>query len=214
MENSKPLLSVVMPCYKRPQRTRRMIECIKNQTLNGWELFLYGDDCADFYDLQDSSFFSDFCDEVRSRGNKVWYSNNHNHKGGYGYYAINKAISLAEGGYFMFLGNDDIILPNHFDHYYQFIINTGLDFAYFNTYNEAIGMPRMAQLLHGSIGHSELIVRTSFLKQMPPHGPEYGHDWKLVQSMATSTIMHAKSSDELFTYRVMSVPGRVEQGID
>lgn len=214
MSEITPLLSVVMPCYKRPQRTRRMLECIKNQTLNGWELFLYGDCCSDYWDMVCSDWFKELDDYVSGKGNKIWQWDSNKHMGGYGYHAINRAISVASGDYFMFLGNDDIILPNHFQHYYDFIINSGLDFTYFNTYNEAIKMPRMSQLLHGSIGHSELIVRTSFLKQMPPHGPEYGHDWKLVQDMVSATHMYQKSSDELFTYRVMSVPGREEQGID
>ena len=36
------------------------------------------------------------------------------------------------------------------------------------------------------IGHSELIIKTEFLQQMPTHDEHYGHDWALIFNMANS----------------------------
>jgi hypothetical protein len=63
------------------------------------------------------------------------------------------------------------------------------------------------------IGHSELIIRTEFLRQMPTHNQHYGHDWALIQSMMQSG-KHKKAENSLATYYVMSLSDRREQGID
>ena len=52
-------LSVSMPCYGRPQRTIRAINCIANQSINGWEAFVIGDGCPVMQDFIDSDYFKD-----------------------------------------------------------------------------------------------------------------------------------------------------------
>jgi hypothetical protein len=63
------------------------------------------------------------------------------------------------------------------------------------------------------IGHSELIIRTEFLRQMPTHNEHYGHDWSLIQNMMLNG-KHKKAENSPATYHVMSLSDRREQGID
>ena len=139
-------------------------------------------------------------------------TNNKINKGGHGFEITNENIMLALGEYFIFFANDDVILPNHFENYLSAIENTDYDFVYFNSLIVPNNQIRNAQLQYGHIGHSELIVKTEFLRQMPKHNAEYGHDWILIEEMAK----RGKSVKSLCapTYHVMSLSDKRELGID
>jgi glycosyltransferase involved in cell wall biosynthesis len=206
-------LSVSMPCYGRPQRTIRAINCIANQTINGWEALIIGDGCPVMQDFIDSDYFKDLIEMCSYNGNDLIIDNNPVNQGGHGFAITNNNIKIAQGKYFTFFANDDIILPNHFENYLSQIENTDLDFVYFNSEVKPTNSTRISRLEYGMIGHSELIIRTEFLRQMPTHNQHYGHDWALIQSMMQSG-KHKKAENSLATYYVMSLSDRREQGID
>ena len=206
-------LTLSMPCYGRPERTIRSINCIANQTVNGWEALVIGDGCPVMQDFIDSNYFSDIQKDCEARGNDLYISNALINKGGHGYDITNRNISLATGKHFVFYANDDIILPNHFENYLSQIEGTDLDFVYFDSFVAPINATRNAELQYGRIGHSELIVRTDFLRQMPAHNEHYGHDWALIQSMMLNGE-HKKALNCPQTYRVMSLSDNREKGID
>ena len=206
-------LTLSMPCYGRPQRTIRAIECIANQTINDWEALVIGDGCPVIKDYLDSGYFNDIRIECAKRGNDLIIDNNSFNQGGHGFAITNNNIKIAQGKYFTFFANDDIILPNHFENYLSQIEGTDLDFVYFNSIVKPINSLRVSQLQYGSIGHSELIVRTEFLRQMPTHNEHYGHDWQLIENMAKEG-KHKKALNCPPTYYVMSLSDNREQGID
>ena len=206
-------LTVSMPCYGRPERTIRSINCIASQNVNGWEALVIGDGCPIMQDFIDSNYFLDIQKDCEARGNDLYISNNLINQGGHGYDITNINIQLAMGKYFVFYANDDIILPNHFENYLSQIEGTDLDFVYFDSFVAPINATRNAELQYGRIGHSELIVRTDFLRQMPPHNEHYGHDWALIQSMMLNG-KHKKGLNCPQTYRVMSLSDNREKGID
>ncbi len=206
-------LSLSMPSYGRPQRTIRAINCIANQNINGWEAFVIGDGCPVMQDFIDSDYFEDIIEMCSYNGNDLIINNNPVNQGGHGFAITNRNIEEAEGKYFVFFANDDIILPNHFENYLSQIEGTDLDFVYFNSQVKPINSIRFSRLEYGMIGHSELIVRTEFLRQMPMHNEHYGHDWALIQSMMQNG-KHKKAEDCPPTYLVMSLSDRREQGID
>jgi GT2 family glycosyltransferase len=206
-------LTLSMASYGRPQRTIRAINSIANQTINGWEALVIGDGCPVMQDYIDSEYFKDLIDVCSNNGNDLYINNNPINQGGNGYAIINNNIKLARGKYFVFFANDDIILPNHFENYLSQIEGTDLDFVYFNSIVAPINSLRSSSLQYGTIGHSELIVRTEFLKQMPMHDEHYGHDWALIQSMMLNG-KHKKAENCPPTYYVMSLSDRREQGID
>jgi hypothetical protein len=152
--------------------------------------------------------------EADRNGNIIVCQNNDSHTGNYGFGIRNYHIARATAPYFIFMGSDDILLNNHLENCLSHIENTDLDFVYFDTFVEPYNAPRNAQLKYGMIGHSELIVRTDFLRQMPPHSPHYGHDWELVQNMMNATDKYKKAVGATQTYIVKSVKDKEEQGID
>lgn len=206
-------LTVSMPCFGRPQRTIRAIECIANQTANNWEAFVVGDGCPIMKDYLSSGYFWDIQVECGKRGNDLMIINNSVNQGGHGFAITNHNIQVAQGKYFTFFANDDIILPNHFENYLSQIEGTDLDFVYFNSIVAPINSLRSSSLHYGTIGHSELIVRTEFLKQMPIHNEHYGHDWELIKAMS-EIGKHKKAENCPPTYYVMSLSDNKEQGID
>ena len=206
-------LTLSMASFGRPQRTIRAINSIANQTANDWEALVIGDGCPVMKDYLDSGYFNDIRIECANRGNDLYIDNNPINQGGNGFAIINNNIKIAKGKYFVFFANDDIILPNHFENYLSQIENTDLDFVYFDSFVAPRNAIRNAQLQYGMIGHSELIVHTDFLRQMPTHNEHYGHDWALIQSMIQNG-KHKKAVNCPPTYQVMSLSDNREQGID
>jgi len=206
-------LTVSMPCYGRPQRTIRAINCIANQSINGWEALVIGDGCPVMQDFIDSNYFKDITETCASNGNDLIIENNLVNQGGHGFAITNNNIKIAKGEYFTFFANDDIILPNHFENYLSQIEGTDLDFVYFNSEVKPNNSIRVSRLEYGMIGHSELIIRTEFLRQMPTHNEHYGHDWALIQSMMLNG-KNKKAENSPATYHVMSLSDNREQGID
>jgi len=206
-------LTLSMPCFGRPQRTIRAINCIANQNINGWEALVIGDGCPVMQDFINSNYFLDVQNHCNEKGNSLIIQNNPANQGGHGFAITNRNIEEAEGKYFVFFANDDIILPNHFENYLSQIEGTDLDFVYFNSEVKPTNSLRVSRLEYGMIGHSELIVRTEFLQQMPMHNEHYGHDWALIQSMIQNG-KHKKAEGCPPTYHVMSLSDRREQGID
>jgi hypothetical protein len=212
MENKRVTIS--MPCFGRPQRTVRSIECIMKQNTNGWEALVTGDGCDFMKDFVVSDYCQDLIKEADKNGNSLVVSNNIQNMGGHGYFITNYHILIAKGKYFCFFANDDIITENHLKNYLSGIENTDYDFVYFDSFVYPTQTKRVSQLQYGMIGHSELIVKTEFLKQMQKHTPDYGHDWYLIQEMINKGMFKKHNIVGEPTYMVMSLPNNREQGID
>lgn len=164
----QPRLTISMPCYKRPLRTAIAIECIKNQTMRDFQAVVAGDGCPTFKPVTDDGRFISF--------------NTEENRGGCGYWLTNYAIARATGKYFLFMGNDDFITPDHFARCLAAIEGTDLDFVWFPRV-KVQGKNHLFWLKSYHIGHCALIIRTEFLKKMPPHVKEYNHDWHLIYAM-------------------------------
>jgi glycosyltransferase involved in cell wall biosynthesis len=212
-------VTLLMRSYRRPKRTERAIYCIAWQTVNDWEALVMGDACPVLQNYMDTNHFGELVKECKAKGNDLLISNSKEHCGGYGYKLINQAIQIANGKYFLFLCNDDFILPNHFENYLSQIEGTDYDFMYFDPYvvnwgGAENGRIRWSVLQFGLIGHSELIIRTEFLKQMPPHDGTHGHDWALIENMIKAGAKYKKAEGCPLTYYVQDYGNRVEPGID
>ena len=233
-------VTISLPCYRRPQRTIRAIESILNQVGNyNVELLLTVDGDPDLYQhisdylkskcvkfsphkefFQEYEIYYNYGSSIHKQQGLVYcdivHANFAKQSGFWGTHIRNTHINLAAGEYFIFMGSDDVLEPNHLENYLSFIKGTSLDFAAFDSYVEPYKAVRNTQFQNGMIGHSELIVRTKFLRLMPKHEPYYGHDWVLVHHMmeAAGPQGYKKAVGRPPTYIVKSVPGNVEQGID
>jgi hypothetical protein len=207
-------LSVCLPCNGRPQRTLRILEQIRNQDINGWELFVIGDRCSYFQELIDSGYFEEFKKDLELKGNKIIFENLPQHYGGYGYFIRNKVKIEATGKYIIYVDNDDCITENHFSNYLEGIEGTDLDLVYFDSFVDPLDSVRYSSLSSGNIGHSEIIVRLDFIRGLPDHSPEYEHDWAFVHNIIKYNGKISKSNNNKITYIVKSIFAKREQSID
>ena len=206
-------LTVCVPCFGRPERTKRLIEQVANQTVGNWEAYFIGDCCPNFQNLLDSGYFDTVRKSIKSENCALITSNMPTRTSGWGYAIRNKIKELASGKYFIYLDNDDCIKENHFENYLSGIKETDYEFVYFNSITNFNSSVRNTMLEFGLIGHSELIIKTSFLKTMPPHNNAYGHDWDLIKNMIFAGAKRNKCLNDP-TYIVMGAGSNREVGID
>lgn len=202
-----------MPVFKRPQRTRRLIAEIKNQTFKDFNFIVVGDgdpDLSTFMDTTDPK-------EIDSRI-EIFNLENHEHK--FGTQCLNFALTQTNLGEFIcFIGNDDWIDKNHLEERLKAIDGTDYDFVFFDSRIriidflslEEVKYIRNSKLQHGHVGGSELIIRTSFIKKygIKFRSHKYGHDWVFISDMLihTKNYKHCNSTP---TYEVRHIPGWVE----
>jgi len=197
-------ITVSMPCWGRPERTKRSIEAILTQDMQGWEAIVIGDHCPHFQRLIDTGWIYEKQVEALKTGNKLIAFNASDHSGGCGYKQTNFAIEHARGKYLVFYANDDVILPNHFSNYLE-IESTDVDFMYFNSYIAPGKHIRESSLAPGRVGHSEIITKTDLARKARPHLDKYGHDWEFIYDLIRFG-KGAKAKSTLTTYHVMHIP--------
>ena len=68
-------LTLVCPCWKRPQRTIRAIESVLAQDFTGAETIFVGDACALFQEKIDDGTFAKYSELAEAKGNKMIFVN-------------------------------------------------------------------------------------------------------------------------------------------
>jgi glycosyltransferase involved in cell wall biosynthesis len=176
-----PKLSVVLPSWGRYDLTLRMLNSISLQTFEDYELFFLGDACQIFEKIILSEDFKYFKKIFK---NRIIVKNFLKHDGTSAQ-AINYAMKNCTGEYFLFLSNDDVIFPNHFENYYSSSKEFNCDISVFKTYvdyGNGTLITRIPELYPSKIGHSELCVKRSVIKALPEHSRAYGHDWEFISN--------------------------------
>lgn len=207
-----PRLTVCVPCFGRPERTKRLAKQIAEQDLDRFEVFFLGDHCKKFDALIESGFFTELKGQLK-QGQRISAINFKTHYGGFGYNARNFIREIAVSPYVIFVDNDDCIEPNHFSNYLSAIEHTSFDMVYFDTFIEPTKSVRKSELVNGKIGHAEIIVNIGSLRRAALQQPEYGHDWQLITSIIGLGAYIEKSNNQP-TYKVMGVGELRELGID
>ena len=198
-------VTISLPCYGRPERTKRSIENILAQDLQGWEALIAGDHCPEFQKLIDSGWLEEKKLQAQSQGNNLEYQQWKIRENGCGFAITNWNIQHAKGKYLVFFANDDIILPTHLSHYYNYIEESGLDYMFFNSWLDPVGHIRDTRMAPSQIGHSEIIVKTELAQKAPPHPPTYGHDWDFIRFIMENG-KGKKADSPHTTYHVMHIP--------
>lgn len=198
-------LSIIIPCFGRPARTRRIINNVLSQNINNWEAFIIGDGCPKYQTMIQSGEIEFFTELASKNGNKLHMFNFNENKKGYGYFVTNYATKNAKGKYIIYAGNDDILFKDHFEHYLSEIENTDFDMVCYNTFVGPEKRVRKPMLLKNHIGHSEIIVKTDLIRDYE-HSPNYTHDWGLIDYIMNKTKkIHISTSDK-YTYVVTHMP--------
>lgn len=199
-------LTLIVPCYGRPLRTRRMIYNILNQSITNWEAFVIGDGCPLFQKMIDSGEAESFMKKAEENGNKLHCYNLDQNYGYWGGPIFDYCINLSKGKYVIFAGNDDIIELNHFEHYLSEIENTDYDLVYYKSYIDPNDSIRNPSLQIGSVGHSELIIKKSCIGDSK-HDRVYACDWSFLSKLLNKGISTKKAESNKTTYKVMHIPG-------
>lgn len=199
--NNEYRITLVVPCFGRPARTRRMLNNILSQDTNGWEAFVIGDGCKFFNSLLTSGEKEFYTSLAEKNGNKLHMFNMDRNYGSWGYHIVNYAIENAKGKFFIFAGNDDRLDKSHFSNYLNSIENTDLDMVYHKTMIEPYVMVRDPFLQKSRVGHSELIIRTSVLRGIKQK-QLYEADWAIIEEIMQKTNKIKKSDSNKITYFV------------
>jgi hypothetical protein len=184
---SKFRICLIVSCWKRPARTRRMLNNILAQNINNWEAFVLGDGCPVYNTLLESGEAKFYQELAESKGNKLHMFNFEKNYGGYGYNTINYGIANTNAKYVIFAGNDDILAPDHFQHYLSEIENTEHSMVIYKTYMKFLPSymcfrPPVQIPFNYTFGHAEIIVKTSEARLFK-HSPDFGHDWDFILKM-------------------------------
>ena len=197
-------ITIAVPCFGRPQRTRRIIKNILDQDINNWEAFVIGDGCDHFNELLASEEKNEFIKIAEEKGNKLHMFNLEKNYGGWGYEIMNYAMRNASGKFLIFAGNDDKISSDHFSHYLSEIENTDLDLVFYDTYIEPQKKARYPSLKLGDIGHAEIIFRTSILDGVT-QPPIYAADWEIISQVLKKTNKYKKADSTKITYTITKI---------
>jgi glycosyltransferase involved in cell wall biosynthesis len=129
ISETRPLVSIIIATYNRASiLINRTIPSILNQSYNNFEIIIVGDHCIDntpiqikkiidsrirFYDLpKRGKYPMDIKDRWFVQGTKP----------------RNKGMQLAKGDWFVFISDDDILLPNHLETLVNAAIELNVEF--------------------------------------------------------------------------------------
>ena len=202
---NKPKVTIVSPCWKRPARTRRLINNILAQNINGWEAFIIGDGCPIFQTLIDSGEADFYMKLAKEKGNILYIANAENHTGNWGQAILDYVIDNATGEYFLFVGNDDRLLPNHFEHYLSEIENTEYDMVAYTSFIMPENRVLTPQWGICQVGHGNIIIKTDTLKKAPKVQASKTHDWSLMDELIKMGAKTKLAETQHCTYLVTRV---------
>lgn len=118
IENDNPLVSVIIPTYKRPRMLGRAIDSVLNQTYDNIEIIIVDDNDEDNkYRIETQKFMNQYSDI----SNIVYMKHKKNKNGAA---ARNTGIRNANGKYIAFLDDDDEFSPRKIELQLNKIINS------------------------------------------------------------------------------------------
>lgn len=119
----KILISICIPSYNRPKELKRLLKSIDTKFYNGVQVVV----CEDFAPkrIKVRNVVREFSDKTKY--NVKYLENPMNYGHGKN---LRECIIQADGEYVMFMGDDDIFIPDSFDLFYYFV-NKNKNIGYF-----------------------------------------------------------------------------------
>ncbi len=119
MNETSPLVSVIIATYNWSSVLRCAIQSVLGQTFQDFELLVVGDGCAD-----DSAQVAASFTDPRIRWHNLEKNSGHQSA------PNNAGLEMARGKYIAYLGHDDIWFPTHLALLVQALQNSSADLAY------------------------------------------------------------------------------------
>lgn len=129
----KPLISVVIPTYNRPDFLKRAIKTVLNQTYKNLEILII-DDASNVDNQKNIKDFND---------NRIRYFKNNARKGAP--YSRNVGIKDAKGKFIAFLDDDDEWKPNKLEEQLSFFDNDSIGLVVCYSYDKRFGTERYSK---------------------------------------------------------------------
>lgn len=168
-----PLISVVIPTYKRPDLLNRAIATALAQDYANLEVVVVGDNCPDLAELLS---LGDPAPRVRI------FNLQQNHGAG-GAVPRNHAIAAAGGPLIAYLDDDNAWKPDHVSSLYEAIRETGAAFAFSSMEVDGTDLkftePKQGGIDTSCILHQKALA-TKYGNWKDRTAANYYHDWELV----------------------------------
>ncbi|MGA2297763.1 MAG: glycosyltransferase, partial [FCB group bacterium] len=119
---AKPLVSVIIPTYNRPELLKNAINSVLSQTFQDFEIIVINDCGTDISNVIQS--FNTY---------KIKYVRHETNKGLAA--ARNTGIANSTGKYISYLDDDDLYYPEHLQTLVEFLENNDFQVAYTDSYN-------------------------------------------------------------------------------
>ena len=107
---SDPYFSIIIPTYNREKSITNCLQSVINQTFSDFEILVIDNKSTD-----------NTIDEIKNFTDEriKLFSNDKNYER---CYSRNKGVRNATGEYITFLDSDDLLLPNHLQNWFDFIL--------------------------------------------------------------------------------------------
>lgn len=163
----RPVVSVIVPTYNRPEKLVNTLKSILNQTYPHFEIIVVNDAGENVEDIVTQVDHSHKITYVRHSKNKGLS------------YARNTAIRLATGKYIAYLDDDDLYNPDHLESLVEFLEDSDFKVAYTDAYR-----------VHYKKNGQEYY---EFLRDIP-YSSGFNHEKMLVRNfIPVLCVMHEKS---------------------
>ena len=107
---NKPKISIITATHYRPDLLARCIKSVQSQTMADYEHIIFSDHCP-----KAAQVYEYFKDDKRIR----FFENPKEHAPNHGAVAHNFGINVANSEFICYVGDDNIVLPNHTEHMYN-----------------------------------------------------------------------------------------------
>jgi glycosyltransferase involved in cell wall biosynthesis len=170
-----PLISVIIPTYKRKELVEKAVDSVIVQDYKNVEIIVVGDNCPVLPSL------------MRREPHSILrvYNLSKNHGSG-GAVPRNVGITMAAGKYIAYLDDDNEISPNHLSSVYEAMRREDVDFGFSSMLAEGVDL-KFNEPKHGGIDTScvvhakDLVRKKGFWKNRVDGG--YAHDWEFFSRM-------------------------------
>ena len=149
----KPLISVILPTYNRPENLKRALQSLKEQTFQYYEAIIINDGGIDV---------SSIIETFNEKNNLIYLKHEFN-KGLPA--ARNTAIGIAQGKYIAYLDDDDIFYPDHLKVLYDTLENSDYQIAYtdsiravYRNINNKLNLTQKEKFVSGDFSLERLFV--------------------------------------------------------
>ena len=149
MEQTTPLISIIVPVYKVEQYLHRCINSILAQTFENFELILVDDGSPDNC--------GKICDEYAQKDNRIKVIHQKNSGT---IIARNAGIKIATGKYLGFVDSDDYIKPQMYEKLYNCISSDNYDIVWCDVVIEHSDRQVISKLTASE--NSENLLRSCF----------------------------------------------------